>query len=139
MATLFTKEQIRVLSENPFTEFVSESTLRFTLEFKKVFVDSLNSGKPIRDIFTDAGYDPTILGKSRMKSFSHRMHVEVKSDAGFHSNYKERKRHPDLADYSSMTQKDAMIHMQNEILYLHQELEFIKKIIELDRKGEQKP
>jgi hypothetical protein len=30
-----------------------------------------------------------------------------------------------------------MLHMQNEILYLHQELEFIKKIIELDSAGGQ--
>lgn len=139
MSTLFTEEQIRALSENPFTEYVSENTLRFTLEFKKIFVDALNRGKTVRSIFTDAGYDPKMLGKSRMKSFSHRVRVEMKSDTGLHSGYKEQKRHPDLVDYSAMTQKDAIIHMQNEIQYLHQELEFIKKIIELDRKGEQKP
>jgi hypothetical protein len=38
-----------------------------------------------------------------------------------------------------MPQEEAILRMQNEILYLHQELDFIKKIIELDRKGEQKP
>ena len=139
MSTLFTEEQIRALSENPFTEFVSENTLRFTLEFKKLFVDEFNQGKTVRSIFTDAGYDPKILGKSRMKSFSHRVRVEMKSDTGLHSGYKDQKRHPDLADYSAMTQKDAMLHMQNEIQYLHQEIEFIKKIIALGRGGEQKP
>ena len=58
---------------------------------------------------------------------------------GFHNGYKERKQHPDLADYASMPQEEAILRMQNEILYLHQELDFIKKIIELDRKGEQRP
>ena len=38
-----------------------------------------------------------------------------------------------------MTQEEAIFRMQNEILYLHQELDFIKKIIELGRQGEQKP
>ncbi len=74
-----------------------------------------------------------------MKSFAHRVRKEQRKNGGFHSGYKERKKHPDLADYASMPQEEAVLRMQNEILYLHQELDFIKKIIELDRKGEQKP
>ena len=64
---------------------------------------------------------------------------EQRKNGGFHNGYKERKQHPDLADYASMPQEEAILRMQNEILYLHQELDFIKKIIELDRKGEQRP
>ena len=36
-----------------------------------------------------------------------------------------------------MKPEEAMRHMQNEILYLHQELDFIKKVIELDSVGGQ--
>ena len=136
--TLLTQEQIQALSPNQYTEFVSKSTVRYTAEFKQLFLDSMEQGKSARKIFSDAGYDPDILGESRMKSFAHRVRKEAASDTGLHSGYKEMKLHPDLADYSSMPADEAMSRMQNEILYLHQELEFIKKIIELGRQGGQK-
>lgn len=136
---LFTGEQIKALRENPFTDFVSATTIRFTVEFKEMFVSAMDSGRTIRSIFQDSGYDPDVLGRARMKSFAHRVRKEKRKNKEFHNGYKERKQHPDLADYASMTREEAILRMQNEILYLHQELDFIKKIIELDRQGGQKP
>ena len=77
--TLFTEEQIKALWENPYTEFVSASTLRYTSEFKEMFISELESGKTARRIFKDAGYAPEILGESRMKSFARRVRKEKKA------------------------------------------------------------
>ncbi len=101
---LFAGEQIKALRENPFTDFVSVTTIRFTVEFKEMFVAAMDSGKTIRSIFRDSGYDPDVLGRERMKSFAHRVRKEQRKNGGFHNGYKERKQHPDLADYASMPQ-----------------------------------
>ena len=78
-----------------------------------------------------------MLGANRIKTLASRMRKEVREGNTPHNGYKERKRHPDLADYKGMKPEEAMRHMQNEILYLHQELDFIKKVIELDSVGGQ--
>ena len=135
---LFTGEQIKALRENPFTDFVSVTTIRFTVEFKEMFVAAMDSGKTIRNIFRDSGYDPDVLDRERMKSFAHRVRKEQRKNGGFHNGYKERKQHPDLADYASMPQEEAILRCRTRYCICIRSLTS-KKIIELDRKGEQKP
>lgn len=86
---LFTGEQLKALRENPFTDFVSATTIRFTVEFKEMFVAAMDSGKTIRSIFQDSGYAPDVLGRERMKSFAHRVRKEQRKNGGFHNGYKE--------------------------------------------------
>ena len=133
----FTEEQIIVLRGNPNTEYVSESVIKFTQAFKVKLLEGIKKGVPVRRIFQDAGYDYEMLGANRIKTFASRMRKEAREGNTPHAGYKERKRHPDLKDYKGMKPEDAMRHMQNEILYLHQELDFIKKMIELDSEGGQ--
>ena len=133
----FTEEQIVVLRENPNTEYVSESVIKFTQEFKIKLVEGIKKGVPVRRVFQDAGYDYDMLGANRIKTLASRMRKEVREGNTPHAGYKERNRHPDLADYTGMKPEEAMRHMRNEILYLHQEIDFIKKVIELDSVGGQ--
>lgn len=133
----FTQEQIITLRENPNTEYVSESVIRFTQEFRAKLIEAIKSGVPVRHFLKEAGYDCDMLGAGRVKTFAHRMRKEALAENIPHAGYKERKRYPDLSDYKDMPQEETMLHMQNEILYLRQELEFIKKIIELDSAGGQ--
>lgn len=133
----FTEEQIRVLRKNPNTTYVSDSVIKFTQEFKIKLVEAINQGVPVRRFIQEAGYDYEMLGDDRVKTLASRLRKEAREGNTIHAGYKERKRHPDLADYKGMAPEEAMHHMQNEILYLHQELDFIKKIIELDNKGGQ--
>jgi len=133
----FTDEQVKILIENPNTEYVNTFIIRFTAECRANFIEGLKAGKHVRILFQEAGYDYDMLGKSRASTFASRMRKEAKLGRKPTAGYKERKRHPDLSDYKDMAPEEAMSHMQNEILYLHQELEFIKKIIELDNVGGQ--
>ncbi len=134
----FTEEQIRVLRKNPNTAYVSDSIIKFTQEFKVKLVEAVNQGVPVRRFIQEAGYEYEMLGDDRVNTFVSRWRKEAREGNTIHAGYKERKRHPDLADYKKMAPEDAMHHMQNEILYLHQELDFIKKIIELDSTGGQR-
>lgn len=134
----FTDEEVKVLRENKYTAFVSNSSIRFTLEFKEMFLQKKTEGVPARRIFLEAGYDVDILGTSRIKNISKRIPKEASAPCGLHEGYHiHRKRHED-ADYSRMAPEEAMTAMQLEIVYLRQELDFIKKIIKTDSTGGQK-
>jgi hypothetical protein len=123
----FTDEQKDILLKNPNTAYVSNSVIKFTQEFKVKLVESVEQGVPVRRFIQEAGYDYEMLGDDRIKTFVSRWRKEARI-GNIHDGYKERKRHPDLADYKDMEPEEAMQHMQNEILYLHQELDFIKKM-----------
>ena len=134
----FTDEEVKVLRENKYTAFVSNSSIRFTLEFKEMFLQKKTEGVPARRIFLEAGYDVDILGTSRIKNISKRIPKEASAPCGLHEGYHiHRKRHED-AGYSRMAPEEAMAAMQLEIVYLRQELDFIKKIIKTDSTGGQK-
>lgn len=71
MKKKFFPEQIQLLKENQFTEYVSNSTIRFSREFKNLFWQEYQKGKTPRQIFSSFGFDPEILGDSRMSNFAY--------------------------------------------------------------------
>lgn len=134
----FTDEEVKVLRGNKYTAFVSNSSIRFTLEFKEMFLEKKKEGVPARRIFLEAGYDVDILGTSRIKNLSKRIPKEASAPCGLHEGYHIHRKRPEDADYSRMAPEEAMAAMQREIVYLRQELDFIKKIIKTDSTGGQK-
>ena len=42
----FTDEEVKVLRENKYAAFVSNNSIRFTLEFKEVFLEKKKEGVP---------------------------------------------------------------------------------------------
>ena len=64
----FTPEEIRILSENPNTFEVSTYRLAFTKEAKERILELSASGKSARSIVIELGYDPEMLGHSRVKN-----------------------------------------------------------------------
>ena len=53
----FTRQQVDAFQANPYTYRISESTIRFTLEFKKEFWKRYQAGQSPSRILTDLGYD----------------------------------------------------------------------------------
>ena len=49
--TTFTKEQVDLMQQNPYTLSASSTQLRFTLAFKEKFMSLLLAGKSLRGIF----------------------------------------------------------------------------------------
>ncbi|UNT92868.1 HTH domain-containing protein [Allobaculum sp. Allo2] len=62
----FTQDQVKVLSENPNTDFVSAHSIRFTPAFKDQLWKYVQSGKNPRDVFEKAGYDLNWIGQRRI-------------------------------------------------------------------------
>ncbi len=123
---LFTEEQLNELKNNPFTLSVNEQQIRFTVEFKKYLLDEREKNNtPWKEVFSKAGYDPAILGKSRMDAIINTIRKEAASPKGLHETttikvYKK-------GNERKQTQK-AIEQLQNEVIRLQQQIDFLKKI-----------
>ncbi len=68
----FTEKQIKELYANPFVKTVSAKGVTYTNEFKRLFIAEREKGKFSRQIFQENGFDPEVLGATRMKAASKR-------------------------------------------------------------------
>ena len=128
----FTEEETRILAANPYTYRITESTIRFTLEFKKEFYKRYKDGYSPMQIFSDLGYDINILGKRRVEGVRDHIMREAISDIGLHEGTVFSKKRLNSQDNTTLTPSKAIERLQHELLYLRQEVEFIKKIITAD-------
>ncbi len=96
-AQAFTGEEVKILEENKYTSFVSNSSIRFTLEFKEMFMERKQQGITARRIFKEAGYDVDILGTSRIKNLSKRIPKEASAPGGLHEGYHSHRKLPEDA------------------------------------------
>jgi len=134
MAKHFTQEEIEILRANQYTLSVSEKTIKHTLNFKEVYWQMYNQGIGPTIIFRKCGYDTKMLGKSRIIGFS--QHIKQEYDK--YGYFRESKAHntsrpPRDTNYEKMKEKQAMKAMQTELTYLRQEVDFLKKLIKLER------
>ena len=119
----FTSEEINILRKNPFTYKVTNSTLSFTKEFKKLFMENYNAGILPRQIFADHGYDPELLGDRRIWGISHYLRVQYAESEGNFSTYRKAK-----TSNKPLSEKDELKQLRQEVDYLKQEIDFLKKI-----------
>lgn len=128
----FTKEQIQFLEQNPYTASVSKHIIRYTLEFKEFALWESKKGTTSTKIFVKAGYDPEILGKTRIYNALKHFKREAASSEGLKEPVgltKEQKAEQFAsADFSKKRTDTALKELQSEISYLKQQVEFLKKI-----------
>lgn len=128
MANLFTEEQQAILNSNPYTLSVDAYRIRYTVEFKQYLLSEIE--KPdvsFRDAFKKAGYDPEMLGYERMKGAVKIARAQAASPRGLHETgpSKEKLSKIDLKKKRTQT---AIKELQDEVVKLRQEIEFLKKI-----------
>lgn len=129
----FTQEQVEQLAANPFTLSVTVHRISFTLEFKNLFLSHYENGESVKDIFVALGYDPDVIGDNRMYSFSNRLLNKL--DAGeplTEGSVRKPAEKPVNTDYNTMPAQQSVVSMQRELTYLRQQVEFLKKISQLD-------
>jgi hypothetical protein len=131
----FTPEEVSKLQSNPYVKHVTPKTVQFTVAFKERFWSEYNAGRSPRNIVVSMGLDPAMLGASRLNGIVNHIRDEANSGIGFREGRTQRQYDTDLSD---LTPSRAMVYMQHQIAYLQQELEFIKKIILAERKGNRK-
>lgn len=125
----FTKREIQLLKNNPYTYRVTESQIFFTKEFKEEFWRRYQEGEGPRAIVEALGYDPDILGQYRINGLQINIKKQALKPGGFTEGKGRRKQlKSGMYSVDEKPSDETIVKMQHEIMYLRQELEFLKKI-----------
>jgi len=129
----YTPEQIKELKANPYTFKVTKKKLYFTSKFKEDFWISYQAGNAPRKILKDFGYNLDCFGQKQIDDIVQRIKRQALSGNGFTEGENREKRIPMKAtSEEELSSPQSIERMQNELLYLRQEVEFLKKIIIAD-------
>lgn len=129
----YTPKQMKQLKANPYTLNVTRNKLYFTAKFKEDFWISYQAGNAPRKILSDFGYDLGIFGQKQIDSIVQSVKRQALSGNGFSEGENRQKRVALKAvNEMDLSSPQSIERMQNELLYLRQEVEFLKKIIIAD-------
>lgn len=129
----FTQEEREILASNPFTSRVDWHHIWFTLEFQNIFLARYEQGETSTEIFADMGYDLEILGPNRVYNYPRTLYKRLERGLPLTESPGHTKADiPENVDYNTMPAQQSVASMQRELKYLRQQVEFLKKITELD-------
>ena len=124
MQRIYTAEEKEKLESNSYTLKVSESRFYPTVKFREDFWIRYQAGISPRKIIKDFGYDLDLFTQKQIDGIVQKIKKQALSGNGF-SEGENRERRPDNTP-------ESISKMQAELLYLRQEVEFLKKIIATD-------
>lgn len=125
----YTAKQIKQLRSNAYTLNVTKNKMYFTAEFKKDFWTRYQAGDAPRKIIIDLGYDISLFQQKQIDSLVQRIKKQALSGAGFSEGENRTKRVAIKKIEQDVASNQSVEQMQHELLYLRQEVEFLKKII----------
>lgn len=125
----FTEEEVNELSDNQYVENVSKKSIRFSIDFKKLFWDKYVDGESPRDIFIESGFNLEIINNIRIYAFTNNIKKQAKRLEGFTDQRVLNSGRPANAP----TSIEEKVRLQDlEIKKLNQKIEFLKKNILLE-------
>jgi len=126
----FTEEQVHALKENPCVERVSNLSVSFKEEFKRKAYGELLAGKPMWQIFQEHSIDIDALGPVRIMKFQQFINACADRGDGF-KNLRNTWHGKKSGDDETVISKRVK-SPENEVAYLRQVVEFLKKIRQAD-------
>lgn len=132
----FTEKQIHELETNKYTHSVSENQIVFTLEFKQFFLDQVvKYHKTAPAILREAGYDTSIFTRSHIDSIRKRILQEANSETGLKPprglSTEEKIAAFEAKNLAKQSMKVSIKELQEKVVYLEKQVEFLKKISHL--------
>jgi transposase len=135
----FTESQRRELESNPNVIKVSDRSITYSPDFKVTAVKENIEGKGPSQIFLKYGFDMSIIGSKKPKQCIKRWRdtFQKYGEKGF---YTERRGKGATGRPSSkeLSTEDKLKKAEARIAYLEAEVEFIKKLDELERQAKKK-
>jgi len=125
------KELVRKLNEHPHVKKATEWSVSFTTEFKQLAYDEYISGKSMKRIFTEAGFDVEALGDKRINNFRDKLIARASNEKGFEDGRKSNSRKEAQSTEAQMAKRIRELEHRNA--YLEQENDFLKKIQALEK------
>lgn len=127
----YTAKEMKILKANPYTFKVTKNKLYFTIEFKEAFWTSYQAGLTPRAILEDLGYDLEMFGQKQIDSITQRIKEQARSGNGFRQGEDRTRRKKDglsMPENVPEESRETLTNILNEVRYLRQEVEFLKKI-----------
>lgn len=137
----YTAREMKLLKANPYTFKVTKNKLYFTIEFKETFWTAYQAGMAPRKILEDLGYDLEMFGQKQIDSMVQSMKRQVESRNGFRQGENRTRRKKDelsIQEGVSEHSKETLENILNEVKYLRQEVEFLKKIVRTENTAARK-
>lgn len=131
----YSAKEMKLLKANPYTFNVTKNKLYFTAEFKEEFWTAYQAGLAPRKILEDLGYDLEMFGQKQIDSIVQRIKYQAQSGYGFREGENRTRRRRDelsIPEGTSVESKEALTSILNEVKYLRQEVEFLKKIVKTE-------
>ena len=118
------------LKGNPCVERVSNRSVSFTEDFKRTAYRELLAGRPMWQIFKDRDIDTDALGPVRVMKFQQFVNDCAEREDGF-KNMRNTWQGKKSGDDETLTSKRFQ-SLENEVAYLRQVIEFLKKTQQAD-------
>ena len=128
----FTPEQVEQLRKNKYVKHASEKAITYTAEFKEVFMNEYNLGKLPSQIITEMGFEPQVLGESRIHQISCRVRRQSKRPEGFKDTRVELSGRPRTRE---LTQEELIERQKQEIELLKAKVEFLSLLRRAEREA----
>ena len=136
----YTAKAMKLLNANPYTFKVTKNKLYFTIEFKETFWTAYQAGVSPRKILEDLGYDLEMFGQKQIDSIVQSIKHQAQSGRGFTQGENKARRNNKLflPEKTAIDSEAALSALLNEVKYLRQEVEFLKKIVRIENTAARK-
>ncbi len=124
---LFAEKEVQILSKNRYVKSVSQKGITYTDEFKRIFIEENEQGKPPRIIFEECGFDIDIIGLQRIVSSGNRWRTSYKQNGVFGLR-DTRKENSGRKSERELTLEEKYARLEAERNLLKAENELLKKI-----------
>ena len=131
----FTADELENLRANPYTYKATPAQIRFTAEFKEHFWNEYESGTLPKDILRSCGYDPEVLGVSRINGILLHIRKTAESGEDFRTESKPRTPRKVSSDDKPGSAEEELQKIKKELKYMRKEVEFLKKISSVRTSG----
>ena len=131
----YTAKEMKLLRANPYTFKVTKNKLYFTIEFKEAFWTAYQAGMAPRKILGDLGYDLEIFGQKQIDSIVQGIKKQALSGNGFRQGESRTRRVKDnlpTPEEAAGESQETLSRILNEVKYLRQEVDFLKKIVKTE-------
>lgn len=128
----YTAKEMKLLKANPYTFKVTKNKLYFAIEFKEAFWTVYQAGMAPRKILEDLGYDLGMFGQKQIDSMVQSIKRQAQDRNGFRQGENRMRRRKDelpILEGTSIESKETLTSILNEVKYLRQEVEFLKKMV----------
>lgn len=132
---LFSAYEMELLARNPYTYRVRARQLLFTAEFKRRFWEQYERGGDVQQIFENMGYDPLVVGYTRMHSVPQNLRKVVEAGRPFTDGYSGRGKKSSESGWHKSRSEQQAEEMQHETAHLRQHVKFLKKITDAGNGG----